>query len=183
MEKFRSKNFNLVLYPEDMTHYLAIDKIKNEGYDYAIIKHDRDIDDNGEIKKAHYHIVLRFKNAKWNTALAEELGIAENYIQQCRDLKRSLLYLIHFYDEDKTQYLIKEVQGSLKVVLEQAIKNDGKSESEKILEIFDEIDKCNYYIYYSTFCRHIASMGYWDVLRRSSGLVIRYIEEHNSNVL
>lgn len=183
MDKFRCKNFNLVLYPEDSTHYLALYKIQKEGYDYALIMHDRDIDDNGEVKKKHYHCVLRFKNAKWNTALAEELGIAENYIQQCRDLKRSLLYLIHFYDEDKAQYLVKEVQGSLKVLLEQAIKNDGKSESEKVIEIFDIIDKTEYYIYYSTFCRHIANLGYWDVLRRSSGLIMRYIEEHNSNVL
>lgn len=178
MEKFRSKAFNLILYPEDMTHYLAIDKIK-KSYDYAMILHDRDLDENNELKKPHYHVVLRFSNAKWNTALASELEIAENYIQECHSLKRSLMYLIHYYDEDKAQYLIKEVQGSLKKKLEQEIKNNDKSESEKILEIFEEIDQCDYEIKFDLFFKHIASIGYWEVLRRSSSLVIKYVDEHN----
>lgn len=75
--KFRARNFNLVLYPEDETHTKAIEYIERN-YDYAIILHDRDCNEYGEIKKEHYHIVLRFKNAKWNTALAEELKITVN---------------------------------------------------------------------------------------------------------
>ena len=123
MENFRSKNFNLVLYDEDKTHKKAIDYIiKN--YDYAMILHDKDFNDDGEIKKPHYHIVIRFPNARWNTALANELEITENYIEECRSLKRSLLYLIHYYDENKYQYQLNDVEGSLKRRLEEIIKSE-----------------------------------------------------------
>lgn len=179
MEKFRSTNFNLVLYEEDKTHMNALEKIK-ASYDYAFIVHDLDVDDStGELKKAHYHVVIRFKNAKWNTALAEELGITENYLQDCRSLKRSLLYLIHYYEPDKHQYDIELVQGPLKKRLKEFITNEGKSESEKVLEIFQEIDKCDYFIDYKIFVKHIAKIGYWDVLRRSSSIILRYLDLHN----
>lgn len=179
MEKFRGRNFNLVLYEEDATHKKAIDLIK-KNYDYAIICHDRDTNEAGEVKKEHYHIVVRFNNPKWNTAFAEELGITPNYIEECRDLKRSLLYLIHYYDTDKYQYSLADVKGTLKNKLEGYLNCEGKSESEKVLEIFNEIDSIEEFIDYRIFIKHIAKIGYWDVLRRSSSLILRYIDCHNS---
>lgn len=182
MEKFRSKNFNLVLYEEDETHKNAIEKIK-VSYDYALICHDRDYsEETGEILKPHYHIVLRFPNQKWNTALAEELGIAENYIEESRSLKRSLLYLIHYYDENKFQYSIDDVEGPMKKRLKELLNNEGKTESEKVMEIFDEIDNTDGEIPFKSFVRHIASKGYWSVLRSSTGLIMRYLDEHNHDM-
>lgn len=182
MEKFRSRNFNLILYEDDPTHRRAIEIIK-QSYDYAIIAHDKDVDENGELKKLHYHVVIRFDNAKWNTVLAEELGITENYIQESRSLKRSLLYLIHFYDEDKYQYDFKEVTGPLRNRLADYMTNDGKTESEKVLEILQEIDDIEYFIDFKIFIRHVAKIGYWDVFRRSTGIFMRYIDEHNSQYM
>ena len=181
MEKFRSKSFNLILYEDDPTQRLALSKIKRS-YDYAMILHNMDTDENGVLKKEHYHVVLQFKNAKWNTALASELGIKENYIEEPISLKKSLLYLIHYYEEDKYHYDLKEVSGPLKNKLEQFILNDGKTESEKVLEIFEEIDDYEGDIVFSAFCKNIAKKGYWDVLRRSSGLIIRYLDEHNRKI-
>lgn len=192
MEKMRSKTFNLMLYPEeDKSHLKALEYIR-ANYDYAAICHDKDtfeeditINDvlhkKGEIKKAHYHVVVKFKNAKWSTALANELEIAENYIEVAHDLKRSLLYLIHYYDEDKYQYSIEDVEGTLKRRLKETISNEGKTESEKVMDIFKEIDKCEFKIDFTIFVKHIAEIGYWDVLRRSSSLILRYLDLHNSN--
>ena len=180
MEKYRCKSFNLVLYPEDETHVKALEKIKSS-YDYAYILHDRDTNEKGEIKKEHWHIVLTFKNAKWNSALADELGITPNYIEESRSLKRSLLYLIHYYDEDKFQYNLDDVHGSLKKRLNGYIHGEGKTESEKVIEIFEIIDEFEGFIDYSIFVKHIAKIGYWDVLRRSSSLILRYLDLHNYN--
>lgn len=179
MEKYRCKNFNLVLYEEDKTHAKALEKIKNS-YDYAIICHNLDADEKtGELKKEHYHVVIRFKNAKWNTALAEELGITPNYIEESRSLKRSLLYLIHYYEPEKHQYLIDCVHGPLKKTLQSYITNEGKTEGEKVLEIFEEIDNMRDFIDFRLFVKHIAKMGYWDTLRRSSSIILRYLDLHN----
>ena len=192
MEKMRSKTFNLMLYPEeDKSHLKALEYIR-ANYDYAAICHNSDtfeedttindvVHKKGELKKAHYHVVLKFKNAKWSTALASELEIAENYIEVAHDLKRSLLYLIHYYDEDKYQYSVEDVEGTLKRRLKETISNEGKTESEKVMDIFKEIDKCEFKIDFTIFVKHIAEIGYWDVLRRSSSLILRYLDLHNSN--
>ena len=178
MEKFRAKNFNLVLYPEDKTHVRALERIK-VNYDCAYILHDMDTDEKGELKKEHWHVVLRFKNARWNSALAEDLGITPNYIEESQSFKRSLFYLIHFYEPEKYQYSIDCVQGSLKKRLKEFINNEDKTESEKVLEIFEEIDNFDDFIEYKVFVKHIAKIGYWDVLRRSSSIILRYLDLHN----
>lgn len=178
-DKFRSKCFNFVLYPEDESHCKALELIK-EKYEYAYILHDSDENEaTGEIKKEHWHIVLRFKNAKWNTALADELGITPNYIEETRTLKHSLLYLIHYYEPEKHQYTLDCVHGPLKKVLQGYIVNEGKTEGEKVLEIFEEIDTTDKMIDFRLFAKHVAKMGYWDTLRRSSSLILRYLDLHN----
>lgn len=180
MEKFRARNFNLVLYDEDETHKKALDYIQ-KNYDYAMILHDKDIDDlTGEIKKPHYHVVLRFQNAKWNTSLAEDLGITQNYIEESRSLKRSLLYLIHFYDEDKYQYKLNDVDGPLRKRLEEIIKNGEKTENEKMQELIDFIDNFDSEILIPQFIRYCVGIGYTDVVRRDFNLLCPIIEEHNS---
>ena len=96
IEKFRDRKFCLLLYPlEDESHKNAIDVIKRS-YDYAMITHDSDLDEVGNLKKTHTHLVIRFNNPVWNSALAKDLGIEINYIQKCRSLERSLLYLVHY---------------------------------------------------------------------------------------
>lgn len=185
----RSKVFLLILYADDSSHMQVLDFVK-ANYDYAYIYHDKDtyeedvetngiVHKKGDLKKGHYHVVLRFKNQRYKKALAKELELAENYIEVCHDFKRALLYLIHYYDEDKYQYLPDDVVGTLKSKLIEYCKNDGKTESEKILEIFSEIDSYEAQIDFMVFVKHVAKMGYWDVLRRSSSIIMRYIDCHN----
>ena len=181
MEKFRSRSFNLVLYPEDETHINAMNYI-SKNYDYAWILHDKDIDEKtGEIKKTHYHIVIRFNNAKWNTSLASDLHITENYIEECRNIKRSLQYLIHYNDENKHQYDLEEVQGTLTSLLVETIKNGNKTESEKILEIFKFIEEQDSFVDIGYLIRWCAEIGYWDVLRRGFNPISKYLDRHNNN--
>ncbi len=191
-DNMRGKVFLLLLYPdEDVTHAKALEYIK-VNYDYAAICQDKDtyledttINDvlhkEGELKKAHYHVVVRFKNARWLTAIAKELDIAENYIRVSHNFVRSLLYLVHYYEPDKYQYNPNEVFGTLKQRFKEAYSSEGKSESEKVMDIFAEIDKCEFKVDFQVFVKHIAEIGYWDVLRRSSSLILRYLDLHNSN--
>lgn len=180
---FRSRSFLLLLYEDDETHRKAIKKIK-ESYDYACILHDKDIDDNGDLKKPHYHFVLRFNNQRWNTALAEELGITLNYIMEPISLDKSLAYLIHYYEDDKKHhYDLSEVFGPLKYRLIQVINHDNKTESERVLEILELIDNSDSDIQFSVFCKYMAKMGYWSDFRRSASLFMRYIDEHNKKLL
>lgn len=180
MEKFRSRKFCLLLYPnEDKTHKKALEYIKLN-YDYALIVHDKDTNENNEIKKAHTHVVVSFSNAKWNTALAEELGITDNYIEKCRDLDKALEYLIHYNDDTKHQYDIELVRGNLKSKLKQILLNDGKDENQKAYELMDYIENYEGYINEMEFFKHACEVGMYDVARRSAYILMRLIDRHNN---
>ena len=179
MEKFRSRKMCMLLYPnEDLTHKKAIEYIKLN-YDYALIEHNQDLNENGELKKSHTHIVVSFLNAKWNTAIAEELGITANYIEKCRSLDNALEYLIHYNDDTKHQYDIEEVKGNLQSQLKKILLNDGKDENTKAFELYDYIENYDGYIDEITFLKYACSIGMYDVARRSSMYILRAIDKHN----
>lgn len=168
-----------MLYDEDISHINAMEFIK-KNYDYACIFHDKDIkEDTGEIKKGHYHYVIKFNNAKWNTAIADELGITPNYIENCRNIKNSLLYLIHYNDIDKYQYNIDEVSGSLKKKLIEILNNGEKTENEKMQEIIDYIDNERGNINYASFIKVFVALGYTDIIRRDWSLIKCLLDDHN----
>lgn len=179
IEKFRSRKMCLLLYPnEDITHKKAFEYIKNN-YDCAYITHDKDYNEVGEIKKSHIHIVISFPNAKWNTAIAEEIGITPNYIQSIKNYEKCLEYLIHYNDDTKHQYSIDEVNGNLKKNLLKFIVNDSKDENDKTIDLLDFIDNSNDYISITSFMRYCASIGMYDVARRSQTFYLQALKEHN----
>lgn len=181
-EKYRSRKFCILLYPnEDKTHKKALEYIKNN-YDYAFIMHDKDKNEEGDVKKSHTHVVVSFPNAKWNSALSEELGITMNYIEKCRSLENALEYLIHFNDDSKEQYDIEEVHGNLKAQLKKIIASDGKDENEKALELADFIRTYPIELDEFIFIQYVCSVGMWDVFRRASVIYLRLIDKHNQMV-
>lgn len=202
-EKYRSKVHMVLLYPDDPSHVEALDKIKSCGYDYALVKHDRDIyttDDAkvrqakidagqalepiiaGTKKKEHYHIVIRTKNATWSTAICKALGIKENYLQDVRNFDNALMYLIHYNEEEKTQYNVEEVTGPLVKRLKELLAKGEKSEGEKVVELIEYIESCSYKISITDFAKYCAANGYWSEFRRSGSIFLKILEEHNYTV-
>lgn len=190
INKYRSRTHMLLLYPEDVTHLCAIDRIK-QSYDYAMILHDKDIftaeDEQknaehkvGTYKKAHYHIIIRFNQAKWNTALSNDLGIDLNYIEEVKNFNNALMYLIHYNDTEKTQYNINDVQGNLKNRLIETINKNEKNEGEKVADLIQFIKNHEGYITVTDFAEYCAMNGYWAEFRRSGAIFCKIIEEHNN---
>lgn len=150
MEKYRDRKFCLLLYPEDASHKACVEKLIQGGYDCAVVLHNQDIWTEldpaydpekhtiGEKKKEHWHIVLKFQNPRWNTALADELGIKPNYLEKCTNLDSALLYLVHEGYPEKYQYDIESVQGSLKVNLQKLLLDED--EGSRVLRIVEIID-------------------------------------------
>ena len=181
-ENFRSRKLGLLLYPEDESHVQALEKIK--AYEYALILHDKDTDEDGVLKKPHYHVVLSLKNAQWATAIAKELGITPNYIQQIRNEEAALAYLIHYNeDEEKQKYDVDEVQGPLKRRLIDYINKSDTSESEKVSVMIRYVEENPNIMNVTKFSKYCAENGYWDVFRRAGSIFIKILEEHNSEII
>lgn len=126
--KPRSRYKGLILYDEDETQKNAIDILKTN-YIYKGILHDKDTDEDGVIKKPHYHFVVRLDSAQTNEYLAKILGIKENYIQVVYSLKGALDYLTHINQPDKYQYTNECLFGDLPMNLD----NENKENDDFIL--------------------------------------------------
>ena len=187
--KYRSRVHLILLYPDNPDHLEVLDKI-TKSYDFAGIVHNRDMwteeDEKlnpshkaGDLKKEHIHIVLRTQNAVWNTALCKELGLDDKFCEQVKNIERSLQYLLHYNEPDKTQYSIDDVFGCLRTKLSESISKNEKSEGEKVLELLDYIDNFQGQLRISDFARYCASNGYWSEFRRSGAIFLKVIAESN----
>ncbi len=186
MDNVKSRNWCMVLYPEDSTHANCIAILSQSGYDFAYILHDKDVwEENespdyiaGEPKKEHWHVVLKLKSARYRNPLAQELGIAPNYLEPCRDLKKSLLYLVHDGFDNKFQYDITEVVGTLRRSLETAL--TCENECERVLELVHIIDSMSYNCKYRDVLVKACEADLWSVFRKLGSGVKYLIDEHNS---
>lgn len=186
IENKRSLYWTLILYDdsENLNFHEKIEKLK--GYEYLYIKHDKDIvPQTGEIKKIHYHVVLKFKNYKWLKSLSEELSIPMNYFEPVKNLNNILCYLIHYKEETKHHYDLTEVKGShsFKDKLNKLINSIDLSEDERVSIIFNYIMTRTRYTTFSEMTSYILSKGLWADFRRSYGIFIRLLDEHNSKMV
>ena len=177
--KFRDRKFVMVLYPEDSTHAAAIEKMKAGGYNFAAILHDKDVTEDNQPKKPHWHVVVRFKNACWNTAIAKDLGITPNYLEACKDVDSALLYLVHFGNEDKYQYEYEAVFGPLKVRLATLLAEPD--EGARVLTLVDIIESSPGYMSYSELLKKSVAAGVYSDLRRMGSLGVALVREHNDS--
>ena len=179
--KFRDRKFVAVLYPEDETHVAAIEKLMSGGYNFAAILHDKDVyedgENKGELKKPHWHIVLRFKNAVWNTAIAKELGITPNYLEACKDTDASLLYLVHYANPEKHQYEYESVFGPMKTKLATLLSDTD--EGTRALNVIDIIEGHPGPIGYTELIRKAVAAGVYGDLIRMGSFATGAMREHN----
>lgn len=180
---YRDRKFCLLLYPEDQTHAACMELLKSGGYTFAAILHDKDVyedgDQKGELKKEHWHVVVKFKNAIWNSALAKELGIAPNYIQECRNLDAALLYLVHFgLEDEKAQYDLEAVFGPLSGKLATLLADTD--EGTRALGVANIIRDTPGYLSFYDALKKVADAGLYSDFRRMGALAVNLIREHNA---
>ena len=176
-QKFRSRLFVAVLYPDDPTHAECMQKLETNGYNFAAILHDKDAQEDGGIKKAHWHIIVRFKNAVWNTAVSKELGITSNYLEVCKDQDASLLYLVHHGKEEKFQYDLEEVFGPMRLKLATLLADTD--EGTRALNICQIIEDTPGPIGYTELLKKVVAAGLYADLRRMGQLAVGILREHN----
>ena len=185
-DKYRSRNYDLLLYDEDPTHLAALEKLST-GYRYIAIKHDKDLwteEDTppdgvkvGDLKKAHWHVIIKFPQARWNTAVAADLGIATNYIQKCNSYEGSLLYLVHHGMPHKHQYEVSECIGTLIKDLEKALQNETDL-NERVMDVLDILDDKPFWSTRAFLTEACSRKRIGEALRLG-GLLTALISEHN----
>lgn len=125
--------------------YMTLEQLEagldhNAVKDYAYILHDKDENENGELKKPHWHICLRFKDSVPTASICSWFGITENYINKIRGrFADALAYLTHKNAPDKFQYLDEEVKSNFDFQKEVETLNSKKIDNARREEITELI--------------------------------------------
>lgn len=177
----------MVLYPDDPTHVACMEKLEQGGYSYCSILHTEDVYDHddapapdkvGQLKKAHWHVVLVLKNPRFRDPLAEELGIKANYLEVCRNRDGALLYLIHDGYPNKYQYDPEQCQGSLAQAVLKLLADD--TESARVLRVLDVLDSLPVPTTYRTLLVRCCQLDLYGDFRRMGSGILRLLDEHNN---
>lgn len=184
MDNKRYYNFNLVIYEDDKRFKEQFKLIQEEKY--AIwCKHDKDVDDEGNLKKPHYHVILKLKTACTISALAKRINVDEHMIEMVKkSLNGCLKYLIHYGLDNKYQYDKKNVKSNsdkLKRRFEDLVTKDVP-EVEKVISIQEYIESCNDYIDFGILGKYVQKINMWDAFRRNMTYFIKLVDSHNGKI-
>lgn len=170
-KKYRS--FAGTLYPDsesyDCEQLLSV--IRSKFIDWAYILHDKDTDDNGELKKSHIHWVGR-ATPRTLSVVSNFLGLPENDIEIVKNFDNMVMYLIHLNDIDKFQYSPDDVETNLPNI-GQLLRR--KSEGQIVKDLASAKMEISWY----DLVQYAVDTESYDVLRRNLGVIRLIWEEFN----
>lgn len=167
-KKFRS--FAGTLYPDSESYdcETLLSTIRSKFIDWAYILHDKDVNENGELKKPHIHWVGR-ATPRCLSVVSNFLGLPENDIEVVKNFDNMVMYLIHLNDIDKFQYSPDDVESNLPNI-GQLLRR--QSEGQIVKDLASAKMQKSWY----DLVQYAVDIDSYDILRRNLG-VIRLIWE------
>lgn len=111
----QGRNFEGVIYPDSESYdFNEVLQKLSDFPQYVYILHDKDTEEGGQLKKAHYHWLISCKSPVSLQTISNRLGVPQNAVEFCRSFKAFLLYMIHANEPDKYQYSVDDLQGEFK---------------------------------------------------------------------
>ena len=158
MEKIRnppnkSKYFCCLLYPDSSTYDVdkVIKSLAEEHLTFAVSPiHDRDVEDDGAIKKSHYHLLLAYSSATTLNNIRgwfKVCGLPESDLHSVRVCASGVgyyRYLTHKDNPEKAQYNDNDIRVFNDA--DDLFKKFSKTASDKIdglVRIFQIVDELN----------------------------------------
>lgn len=169
-KKFRS--FAGTLYPDSESYdcETLLSTIRSKFIDWAYILHDKDVNENGELKKSHIHWVGR-ATPRCLSVVSNFLGLPENDIEVVKNFDNMVMYLIHLNDIDKFQYSPDDVETNIPNI-GQLLRR--QSEGQIVKDLASAKLKKSWY----DLIQYSVDTDSYDVLRRNWGLIKLVWEEY-----
>lgn len=174
-DKERSRCFMLLLYPDNPEMAEALRKIRQDlEWSFAGRIHD-------EEGKAHYHVVLTFKNDRKAYMIANDLGITTRWIRPWNNVVKAHRYLCHRDNPDKFQYSSAEIFGTDAELAQKRCDKDAKaSDADDIRAIIKLLDDTPFYLKTAEALSLIAEANLWATFRRLGRFGEKLLDEHNA---
>ena len=139
--RISSKVWYFITYPESSNIEDIITNACLGGFDYAIMLHDQDIDDDGNSKKPHYHIAIWRPRSATLKQIKElfEIAHAERPVYGS-SLGDYITYMTHEKDPNKHQYSIDQLRSNVsRETLEKVRSSDLGVVEDKTEETLNDI--------------------------------------------
>lgn len=182
-----SRNFHLVLYPDSTTYDLLqvlSENVVNLKFcsKWAFAVHDQDQNDDGSLKKSHYHLVISCKYPVRYCDVLSKLGLPESSMtlpdvnSKTRTFRSMVRYLVHADSPKKYQYEIASISANFDTssFFDDASGNDASSAFLELLDFMSQktssrrsvalyAASCGLLGYYRQYYRVL-----WDIIEHES---------------
>lgn len=137
----RSRNWTLVVYPESVPENWR-SKLDNMHVPWIESpKHDSDVNPDGTVKKAHWHILLMFgtkKSFEQVKEVSDELRAPRP--QVCRNRVGMVRYFAHLDNPEKYQYKVSDIIGHCGADPQQYFETTSQKKADRYRYIKDMMD-------------------------------------------
>lgn len=177
----KSREWEIILYDENEIHKENL-KILLEEKRCVGVLHDKDIDDNGVLKKVHYHFLIRFENAMTIGSVLKIIPNHESHlINKVKSFKGACRYLLHLDNPEKYQYTESNLLGNINIAKRYIQADDYENEGvKKILSFIESFDTK---IRDKDVLHWCCCEDLYSVYRRGAYIFSRVIEQHNIDIM
>ncbi|EGP8873794.1 replication protein RepB [Listeria monocytogenes] len=177
----RGRNWVVVVYPESAPENW-IDLIRQEPVAISPL-HDKDVDENGERKKPHYHVVFAYKGNKSFEQIDEIARLLHAPIpQRVNSLTGQTRYLTHQDNPEKYQYESSDIQvfGGFDLEGNLAMSSGDKRQILKDMILFIREENIIHLVDLTDYClSENAPAGWFEILTERNTLFLKeYIKSN-----
>lgn len=176
MGKLEIRNVEIISYDIEEV-YSIIDKAKKNNIDYYYIYHNLDINDDGTLKKPHYHIQLYNDNQKLIENWQKFYNVPSNRIEKIHNKIQAIRYLIHCDNNEKFQYQLEDIVTNSEII--KYFKSTISNENNEIELIYLHITKLKRHIGYKELWDFVIDNGIWSTYRRNYSIIKDLLYDHN----
>lgn len=140
----RAKWFSVMVYDEQYENLRQ--NLMASTFDFAIMCHDADKDEQGNEKRKHYHAVVVSDKREFQVTFAKKLGIDERFVQApfTTEPNGAFRYLLHIDNPEKHQYSASELEtnidaGRLREYLKKSHKMSPEEKTEGVLQDIEDL--------------------------------------------
>lgn len=141
----RARNWTFIVYPGDSLPEDYVDILDSYHMAWAESPvHDKDCNPDGEIKKAHIHILVTFEGNKSFDQIQEiSNSVNGTLVRKCNSVRGMIRYFIHIDNPEKYQYERSGIKTHGGLEIEQYFAATAAEKKRIIAEMIDWCEKVN----------------------------------------
>lgn len=170
-----SRIWEAVVYPDSESYVAAESLAKATQYfcQWCYVLHDKDLNDDGTPKKAHYHVYGKLDTARTPQSVANALGVGLSSLRAVSSWRGAVRYTLHFDHPDKHQYSADDVVSNFALA--------------KFLTVDDDVQAARIFSFLqSSRCSTVSELAAWafangcySALRRGFAVWSRLLSENS----